>query len=87
MHARKKKLKIKKRKLTILKLLTSENETLLIWGNALLILNLALDVVDRIRRFDLQGDGLASNYSVMLAIAMKVGVEEDIRVLTKICML
>jgi len=34
---------------TILQLLSSEDESLLIWGNALLVLNLRLDIVDCIR--------------------------------------
>ena len=44
---------------TILKLLAGKNETLLIWWDALLVLNLALDVIDRIRALDLEGNGLA----------------------------
>jgi len=44
----------------VLKLLASENETLLIWGNTLLILNLALYVVDGIRRLHFQRNRLAS---------------------------
>ncbi|KAM0863660.1 hypothetical protein ACQ4PT_044442 [Festuca glaucescens] len=44
----------------ILKLLTSKDQALLVWGNPLLVLDLRLDVVDRVRRLDLQGDGLAS---------------------------
>jgi hypothetical protein len=51
----------------VLKLLTSEDEALLIWGNALLILDLGLDVVDSIRRLDLEGDGLSSDCDEMLA--------------------
>ncbi len=33
----------------ILKLLAGEDQTLLIWGNALLVLDLGLDVVDGVR--------------------------------------
>ena len=43
----------------ILKLLASEDETLLVWGNALLVLDLALHIVDGVGRLDLKGDGLA----------------------------
>jgi hypothetical protein len=43
----------------ILKLLASEDETLLVWGNALLVLDLALHIVDGVGRLDLEGDGLA----------------------------
>ena len=44
---------------SIFELLSGENQTLLIRGNSLLVLNLRLDVVDRIRRLDLESDGLA----------------------------
>jgi hypothetical protein len=44
----------------VLKLLSSENETLLIRGDSLLVLNLGLHIIDGIRRLDLEGDGLAS---------------------------
>ncbi|KAA8893855.1 hypothetical protein FN846DRAFT_471999 [Sphaerosporella brunnea] len=47
----------------ILKLLTSEDETLLIRGNALLFLNLVLDIIDGIGRLHLKGDGLSSHLS------------------------
>jgi streptomycin 6-kinase len=46
----------------ILKLLASKDEALLIGRNALLVLDLRLDVVDSIRGLDLEGDGLASDY-------------------------
>ena len=45
---------------TVLELLASENQTLLIGRNALLVLDLRLNVVDGIRGLDLKGDGLAS---------------------------
>lgn len=38
--------------------LTSKDQTLLIRGDALLVLNLGLDILDRVRRLDLQGDRL-----------------------------
>jgi hypothetical protein len=44
----------------VFQLLASENETLLVWRNALLILDLGLDVVDSIRRLNLESDGLSS---------------------------
>ena len=43
----------------ILKLLASENQALLVRRDALLILDLALDIVDGVRGLDLKGDGLA----------------------------
>jgi len=45
---------------SIFKLLTSKDETLLIWRNSLLILNLGLHILDGIRWLDLKGDGLSS---------------------------
>lgn len=44
----------------ILELLTRENQTLLIRRDALLILDLGLHIVNRIRRLNLKGDRLAS---------------------------
>lgn len=44
----------------IFQLLSSENQSLLVWRDALLVLNLGLDIVDSVRRLHLQGDGLAS---------------------------
>ena len=45
---------------SILKLLASENETLLVGGDSLLVLDLGLDGLDGIRALDLQSDCLAS---------------------------
>lgn len=42
----------------ILELLASEDETLLIRRDALLVLDLGLHIVDRIRGFNLEGDRL-----------------------------
>jgi len=41
---------------TVLKLLASEDETLLIRGDALLVLDLAFNVIDRVARLDFEGD-------------------------------
>jgi len=38
---------------TVFELLPSKNQSLLVWGDALLVLDLALDSIDRIRGFDL----------------------------------
>lgn len=43
----------------ILELLAGEDQSLLIRGDALLVLDLGLDIVDGVRRLDLEGDGLA----------------------------
>jgi hypothetical protein len=44
---------------SILKLLSGEDQTLLVWGNALLILDLGLDIIDGIGALTLECDGLA----------------------------
>ena len=43
----------------ILELLSSEDESLLIGGDALLVLDLGLDVLNSVRRLNIEGDGLA----------------------------
>ena len=43
----------------ILKLLSSEDKPLLVWGDSLLVLDLGLDVLDGVRGLHLKGDGLA----------------------------
>merc|ERR1712042_262659 len=45
---------------SILKLLSSKDQPLLVWGNSLLVLNLGLDILNGVRWLNLQGDGLAS---------------------------
>merc|ERR1712001_128837 len=44
----------------VLQMLSSEDQPLLVWGDSLLVLDLSLDVLDAIRWFDLESDGLAS---------------------------
>ena len=43
---------------TVLKLLSSKNETLLVGRDALLVLDLGLHIVDGVGRLNLEGDGL-----------------------------
>merc|ERR1711915_1003678 len=45
---------------SIFKLFTSKNQSLLIWGNSLLVLDLSLDVLNGIAGLNLEGDCLAS---------------------------
>ena len=45
---------------TVLELLTSEDQTLLVRRNALLVLNLGLHIVNRVRGLNLERDRLAS---------------------------
>ena len=45
---------------SILKLLTREDESLLIWWNSFLVLNLGLNVFDSVCWLDIEGDGLTS---------------------------
>jgi hypothetical protein len=51
---------------SVLELLASEDQALLVGRNSLLVLNLALDVVDGIGGLDLKGDGLAGDCEEML---------------------
>lgn len=46
---------------TVLQLLSSKNQTLLVRRNTFLVLNLCLDIIDSITRLDLESDGLAGN--------------------------
>ena len=43
----------------VLQLLSSEDQTLLIWGNSLLVLDLGLDVLDGVRGLDIQSNRLS----------------------------
>merc|ERR1712018_277908 len=45
---------------SVLELLSSKDQSLLIWGNSFLVLDLGLDILNRVRRLNLKGDGLAS---------------------------
>jgi len=45
---------------SIFKLLTSKDETLLIWWNSFLVLDLSLHIFDSVRWLDLKSDGLSS---------------------------
>merc|ERR1712150_136308 len=45
---------------SVLELLSSEDQPLLIWGDSLLVLDLSLHVLDGIAGLDLKGDGLTS---------------------------
>ena len=44
---------------SVFKLLSGEDQTLLVWGNTFLVLNLRLDIVDGVGRLHLKGDGLS----------------------------
>jgi hypothetical protein len=44
----------------ILKLLSCEDESLLIWGNSFLVLDLSLDGLNNVRAFNIKSDGLSS---------------------------
>merc|ERR1712227_610076 len=45
---------------SILELLSSKDQPLLVWGNSFLVLDLGLDILNGVRRLNLKGDGLAS---------------------------
>ena len=44
---------------SVFELLSGEDESLLIWGNSFLVLDLALDGFDGVRGFDIKSDGFA----------------------------
>ena len=44
---------------TIFKLLTSEDQTLLVWGNSFLVLDLSLDVFNCVRGFNIESNSLS----------------------------
>jgi len=44
---------------SIFKLFSSKNQTLLIWRNTFLVLDLRLDIFNGVRGFNLQGNGLS----------------------------
>merc|ERR1719487_846442 len=56
----------------VLELLAREDQALLVRRDALLVLDLGLDVVNRVRRLNLKGDRLASK-----------GLDEDLHATTK----
>jgi len=56
----------------VLELLSSKDQSLLIWRNSLLVLNLRLHVVDSIARLDLKGNGLSGK-----------GLDEDLHTTSK----
>jgi len=43
---------------SVLQLFTGKDEALLVWGDPFLVLDLGLDIVDGVRRFDLEGNRL-----------------------------
>merc|ERR1719328_623059 len=45
---------------SILKLLSGKDQSLLVWGNSFLVLDLGLDILNGVRRLNLKSDGLAS---------------------------
>jgi len=45
---------------SVFKLLSSEDESLLIWRDTFLVLNLGLDVLNGVCWLDIEGDGLSS---------------------------
>jgi hypothetical protein len=55
----------------ILQLLAGEDQALLVWRNAFLVLDLALDIVDGVRALDLESDGLAGDCSEVSTCLME----------------
>ena len=44
---------------SVIQLLSGEDESLLVWRDSFLVLDLGLDVLNRVRRLDIKGDGLS----------------------------
>ena len=68
----------------VLELLAGEDEALLIRGDALLVLDLLLDVLDRVRRLDVErdrltGEGLHENLHGGLRVGEKRGSAPCVR--------
>ena len=59
----------------ILELLAGEDKALLVGGDALLVLDLGLHVIDRVGGLDVEGDGLACRISERIRIRSRT--EED----------
>merc|ERR1711936_174758 len=57
---------------SIFQLLAGKDQPLLIWRNALLVLDLGLDILDGVRWLDLEGDGLSGQ-----------GLDEDLHTTTQ----
>jgi len=57
---------------SILKLFSCKDQALLIWRDALLVLDLSLDVIDGVRGLNIQCDGLAGQ-----------GLDEDLHASTQ----
>eukprot|EP00731_Ephydatia_muelleri_P024512 Em0016g783a len=51
---------------TVFKLFASEDESLLVWWNAFLVLDLGLHIVDGVTWFNLQGDGPSKDESLLV---------------------
>jgi hypothetical protein len=49
----------------VLELLAGEDQALLVWRNAFLVLNLGLDIVDCVGRLNLEGDRLTGDCGVV----------------------
>ena len=69
---------------SVLELLAGEDEALLVRGNALLVLDLSLDVIDRVGRLDLERDG-CERRQLRPARERSENALLPVSVLTKIC--
>ena len=80
---------------TILELLTSKDQALLVWGDALLVLDLGLNIFDGVRSFDFESDGLACegldidthntiNYQIKGSCSMDVAVTKSTTILVEL---
>lgn len=65
----------------VFELLAGKDQALLIWRDALLVLDLALDVVDGVGGFDLESDGLSGDCDLLVS---RVGLMWREQVLTSL---
>lgn len=74
----------------VLKLLAGKDKALLVWGDALLILDLGFDVINGVRGLDLKSDGLSGQTDRTEDMSVHSndysGRRIATHVLTKICM-
>lgn len=59
---------------SIFELFSGKDQALLVRGNALFVLNFGLDIVDRVVRLDLQGNGLTYNKTVSTSPLMSLQI-------------
>ena len=70
----------------IFELLASEDEALLVRGDALLVLDLAFDIIDSVTGLDFEGDWRETSDGYSKRLGREYVLVLPVRVFTKICM-